>query len=85
MGFEPPGRPPEAAQALRGLIEHIVLRLGAKRGQIERSASWELGTILSWTATRDTTEKAQTKTPAAYATGVSDLGCGDPERTSPQT
>jgi site-specific DNA recombinase len=40
----------EAAQALRGLIDRIVLRPGAKRGQIEATLYGELGTVLSWTA-----------------------------------
>jgi hypothetical protein len=62
---------PEAAQALRGLIERIVLRPGAKRGQIDATRHSDLGTILSWTAARNTEKEAQTKTPAASATGVS--------------
>jgi hypothetical protein len=43
----------EAAQALRGLIERIVLRPDAKRGQIDAWFHGELGTILSWTAARN--------------------------------
>jgi site-specific DNA recombinase len=62
----------EAAQALRGLIERIVVRPGAKRGQIDATLHGELGTILSWTAGRGNDTGAQTKTPAASsATGVS--------------
>ncbi|MEY9425518.1 site-specific DNA recombinase [Bradyrhizobium ottawaense] len=61
----------EAAQALRGLIERIVLRPGAKRGQIDATLHGDLGTILSWTAARNAEKAAQTKTPAASATGVS--------------
>lgn len=61
----------EAAQALRGLIERIVLRPGAKRGQIDATLHGELGTILSWTTARNSKKGIQTKTPAARATGVS--------------
>lgn len=62
----------EAARALRGLIERIVLRPGAKRGQIDATLYGELGTVLSWTAARNADKGAQTKTPAALeATGVS--------------
>jgi DNA invertase Pin-like site-specific DNA recombinase len=62
----------EAAQALRALIERIVLRPGAKRGQIDATLYGELGTVLSWTAARNQEKGAQTKAPAASeATGVS--------------
>jgi len=61
----------EAAQALRGLIDRIVLRPGSKRGQIDAMLYGELGTVLSWTAAqRD--KGAKTKTPTAEAAaGVS--------------
>ncbi|MGJ5181779.1 recombinase family protein [Bradyrhizobium oligotrophicum] len=61
----------EAAQALRGLIDRIVLRPGDKRGQINATLYGELGTVFSWTvAQRD--KGAKTKTPAAEsAAGVS--------------
>jgi site-specific DNA recombinase len=61
----------EAAQALRGLIERIVLRPGTKRGQIDATLHGELGTILSWTAAHNREKGTQAKTPAARATGVS--------------
>ena len=62
----------EAAQALRGLIERIVLRPGAKRAQIGATLYGELGTVLSCAAARNADKGAQTKTPAALeATGVS--------------
>jgi site-specific DNA recombinase len=61
----------EAAQALRGLIERMVLRPGAQRGQIDAMLHGELSTILSWTAARNSEKGPHTKTPAAYATGVS--------------
>ena len=53
------------------MIDRVVLRPGAKRGQIEATLYGELGTVLSWTATqRDT--GAKTKTPTAEgAAGVS--------------
>jgi site-specific DNA recombinase len=42
----------EAADAIRSLIEKIILTLGAKRGQLDASLHGDLGAILQWTAQR---------------------------------
>ncbi|CAN7638896.1 recombinase family protein [Mesorhizobium sp. LjNodule214] len=66
----PEGRA-EAAEALRTLIEKIVLRPGHNRGEINATLYGELGTILNWIE-RQTIGKAQKKnTPGAFASGVS--------------
>ncbi len=38
----------EAAEAIRGLIERIVLTPGAKRGELHAALHGDLGTILEW-------------------------------------
>ena len=38
----------EAAEAIRGLIERIVLTPGAKRGEMDAALHGDLGTILEW-------------------------------------
>ena len=40
----------EAADAIRGLIERIVLTPGAKRGEMHAALHGDLGTILEWAA-----------------------------------
>jgi site-specific DNA recombinase len=40
----------EAAAALRGLIERIVLAPGSKRGELHATLHGELGTIIEWVA-----------------------------------
>ncbi len=61
----------EAAEALRGLIEKIVLVPGPNRGEILATLYGDLGTILNWTEHQAVGKTAKTKTPAALATGVS--------------
>ncbi len=51
----------EAADAIRGLIERIVLTPGAKRGEMHATLHGDLGTILEWAAT--STGKTRTDTP----------------------
>ncbi len=47
----------EAAGAIRGLIERIVLTPGANRGEMDVALHGDLGTILEWTTTRDGIKK----------------------------
>ncbi|PRD40515.1 recombinase family protein [Phyllobacterium phragmitis] len=61
----------QAAEALRMLIEKIVLTPGPERGEIFATLHGELRTILEWTERQAIGKAAQTKTPAALATGVS--------------
>ena len=61
----------EAAEALRGLIEKIVLRPGPKRGEIEATLFGELRTILEWTQRQATGKAQNTNTPGAKLSGVS--------------
>ena len=42
----------EAAEAIRGLIERIVLTLGEKRGEMRAVLHGDLGTILEWAGSR---------------------------------
>lgn len=64
----------EATEALRHLIERIVLAPGPSRGEMNATLYGELGTILSW-MTRQDREKSiksiKTKTPAVATAGVS--------------
>jgi len=53
----------DAVDAIRGLIEKIILTPGTKRGQLEATLYGELGTILEWTA-------QNANTPGAFASGV---------------
>ena len=62
----------EAAEALRLLIEKIVLTPGPQRGEIHATLHGELATILEWTQRQATGKIAKNKTPAAKATGVSE-------------
>ena len=62
----------EAAEALRMLIEKIVLTPGPQRGEIHATLHGELATILEWTQRQATGKIAKKKTPAAKATGVSE-------------
>jgi site-specific DNA recombinase len=68
----------EAAQTLRGLIERIVVRPGAKRGQIDVTLHGELGTILTWTAARSREKEHKRKLPQPHRLReFRYLGCGD--------
>jgi site-specific DNA recombinase len=61
----------EAAEAIRTLIEKIVLRPGQNRGEIDAQLYGELGTILSWIERQAVGRATENKTPAALAAGVS--------------
>ena len=52
----------EAAEAIRGLIERIVLTPGAKRGEMHAALHGDLGTILEWAGSGS--RKGATDTPA---------------------
>ena len=45
-----PARPGRGADAVRGLIERIVLTPGEKRGRMDAALHGDLGTILEWAA-----------------------------------
>ncbi|MCP4560825.1 MAG: recombinase family protein [Bosea sp.] len=66
-----PEERPEAAEALRMLIEKIVLTPGAQRGEMFATLHGELGTILDWTQRQTLGKTAKTTKPAAVATGLS--------------
>jgi site-specific DNA recombinase len=61
----------EATEAIRGLIEKIVLRPGPNRGEIGAELHGELGTILSWIERQAIGKAPKCKTPAALTAGVS--------------
>ncbi len=65
-----PEERPEAAQALRMLIEKIVLVPGLGRGEVFATLHGELATIMEWTA-RQSAGGKNTNTPGAWLTGVS--------------
>jgi len=68
---------PEAAEAIRALVEKITLRPGPKRGEIHATLHGELGTILRWVAAQAKAGAQKANTPAAFATGVSvSVGAG---------
>ncbi|WP_336814451.1 recombinase family protein [Bosea sp. MMO-172] len=66
-----PEERPEAAEALRMLIEKIVLTPGPTRGEIFATLHGELGTILEWTERQAVGKATKTNTPGAVLTGVS--------------
>ncbi|WP_144865299.1 recombinase family protein [Mesorhizobium sp. J18] len=61
----------EAAEALRGLIERVVLTPGPKRGQIDATLHGELGTILEWVERQAAGKSAKKNTPRGDSSGVS--------------
>lgn len=61
----------EAAEALRMLIEKIVLTPGPNRGEIDALLYGELGTILNWIERQAAGKTAKKNTPGAGRTGVS--------------
>ena len=65
-----PEERPEAAQALRMLIEKIVLVPGLGRGEVFATLHGELATIMEWTA-RQSLGGKNTNTPGAGLAGVS--------------
>ncbi|MFC3058946.1 hypothetical protein [Paenirhodobacter populi] len=67
-----PDERPQAAEALRMLIEKIVLTLGPERGEIYATLHGELRTILEWTERQAIGKTSKTTKPAAGATGMSE-------------
>ena len=61
----------EAAEALRALIEKIVLKPGPNRGEIDAMLYGELGTILNWIERQAVGKTAKKNTPGAGLMGVS--------------
>ena len=61
----------EAAEALRALIEKVVLTPGPNRGEIDAMLYGELGTILTWIERQAIGKAKNTNTPGAVLTGVS--------------
>ena len=59
-----------AAEALRMLIEKIVLTPGPGRGEIDVTLYGELGQILAWTERQAVGKASKTTKPAADATGL---------------
>lgn len=66
-----PEEKPEAAEALRGLIEKIVLTPGPERGETYATLHGDLATILEWTEWQAIGKSGKTTKPAAAATGLS--------------
>ena len=61
----------QAAEALRVLIERIVLTPGPERGELYATLHGELATILEWTEWQAIRKTSKTTKPAAGATGLS--------------
>jgi hypothetical protein len=61
----------EAAEALRALIEKVVLTPGPNRGEIDAMLYGELGTILTWIERQAIGKAEKRNTPGAGLTGVS--------------
>ncbi|WP_307437422.1 recombinase family protein [Labrys monachus] len=66
-----PDQRAEAAEALRLLIEKIVLKPGPNKGEIDAALYGELGTILNWTDRQAIGGLTKTNTPGAELSGVS--------------
>ena len=58
-----PGDRDEAAMAIRGLIERIVLSPGERWGEVHATLHGDLGTILEWTAKGDGKNRGGTSPP----------------------
>ncbi|MAS15386.1 MAG: recombinase family protein [Nitratireductor sp.] len=65
-----PAERQEAAEALRMLIEKIVLTPGQKRGEIDATLYGELGQILAWTERQTLGKASKTNTPGGASSGV---------------
>ncbi len=65
-----PAERQEAAEALRMLIEKIVLTPGQKRGEIDATLYGELGQILAWTERQALGKASKTNTPGGASSGV---------------
>jgi site-specific DNA recombinase len=61
----------EAAEALRCLIEKIVLRPGNGRGELEATLFGDLGNILAWTERQAAEKPTKNNTPIVKTMGVS--------------
>ena len=61
----------EAAEAIRGVVEKIMLRPGPNRGEIDATLYGELCTILGWIGMQPIGKAQKHDTPVAFATGVS--------------
>ena len=61
----------EAAEALRALIEKVVLTPGPNRGESDAILYGELSTILNWIERQAIGKARNTNTPGALLTGVS--------------
>lgn len=66
-----PDKRPQAAAALRMLIEKIVLTPGPERGKIYATLHGELRTILEWTERQAIGNDTKRKTPSAFTSGIS--------------
>ncbi|QRZ15650.1 recombinase family protein [Paracoccus methylovorus] len=66
-----PDERPQAAAALRMLIEKIVLTPGPERGEIFATLHGELRTILEWTERQSIGKATKTNTPGGVRAGVS--------------
>ncbi|OWJ80637.1 DNA resolvase, partial [Haematobacter missouriensis] len=66
-----PDELPQAAAALRMLIEKIVLTPGPVRGEIYATLHGELRAILEWTERQAIGNATKRNTPSAFASGVS--------------
>lgn len=65
-----PTERPGAAEALRLLIEKIVLTPGPKRGKIHATLHGDLRTILEWTGRQTVGRSSKRNTPAGLSSGV---------------
>jgi hypothetical protein len=65
-----PAERQEAAEALRMLIEKIVLTPGPKRGEMDATLYGELGQILAWTERQALEKASKTNTPGGVTSGV---------------
>ncbi|WFU44593.1 hypothetical protein QA640_20375 [Bradyrhizobium sp. CB82] len=63
----------EATEALRNLIDRIVLEPGPERGEMNATLYGELGTILNRMTRQDSEKSTKTKTPAAPAAALAPL------------
>ena len=66
-----PAERQEAAEALRMVIEKIVLTPGPKRGEMDATLHGELGQILAWTERQALGKASKTNTPRGFCPGVS--------------
>ena len=64
----------EAASAIRGLIERIVLTPGANRGEMDAALHGDLGTILEWTGTGGGIRKTDTPSSGMSVSVVAGAG-----------